>query len=917
MQSTTDLLRVWFDRYLAIAASERKTWLAAQELDEPLRRDLERLIAASEATADGMLDAPVGEWMLALEDDPGDGLVGSEIGGFRLLRQLGAGGMGAVYLAERAEKDFRQQVAIKFLHRGMQTQQQRALFRRERQILASLNHRNIARLIDGGVSGGVPYLVMEYVDGAPLTVHCATAKSSLRERLRLFVAVCRAVAAAHSALIVHRDIKPANVLVSAEGEVKLLDFGIAKLLDDSEAGTQTAKALMTPVYAAPEQRRGEVVTTYADVYSLGVVLHELLLGERPNLEGLIGRPSESATTRPESAYAAGQLPEPPGVLAKALRGDLDNILARALAPEPEARYHGAAAFADDIERYLGGEPVLAHPPSRWYRVRKFVARHRVATVLTLGLALATLLSLALAMEQAQRARFEAQQALAQAQRARTVRDVLIDILETSGADLPANQKPTPEVLAAIAEKRVLADPVLAPELRADILMTLASIHLSQRAMADAKRALDAARPLLGSGDRFRHAQLDAQRLLNNGEAAAGAAVLREWLPILEATPQPGSADALQTLAFIEWDLGDFAATLRLLQLAARHMEIEFGVDSLKAIEAHADVANHYSSRQQWTEAEALLTPLLKRWESLGLPLNAHFANDLVQYGYALMGLGRSVEAQQALERSLALRQEIFTAPHDRIANSHSALGMLAIQQGDFDASIAHRQASLSMREALFVDPHPLLVITRIQLAGSYLAAGDFAAAQIQAERAASNCAMPGFTHPYCAQTDLLLARIALDSDRMDDAQRLALQARDTSIKTYGEHSPEVGRPFLVLGQIATRRGERDAALAAFDRGIAELKPDSAAGRVGRLLRADALHQFGDVDGASAMVAELQPVAEELGAVERGRLWTLSAELALARGDRAALQVALTALESTLPDRHPQWIARRAALQAPR
>ena len=884
----------------------------AQQSLPQLKQTLD-LHQAPAAEMPGGSMAPSGEGVLEREEEGGDGLIGKEIGGFRLVRQLGAGGMGAVYMAERAEKDFRQRVAIKFLHRGMQTHQQRTLFRRERQILASLNHRNIARLIDGGLSGGAPYLVMEYVDGAPLTTHCAKAKSPLRERLALFVAACRAVAAAHSALIVHRDIKPANVLVSTEGEVKLLDFGIAKLLDDSAASTQTASAMMTPVYAAPEQRRGEPVTTVADVYSLGVVLHELLTGERPGLDGLSERPSAFASTRPQSAHATGQLPAPPGVLSKALCGDLDNILARALAAEPSARYEGAAAFADDIERYLRGQPVLAHPPSRWYRMRKFAARHRVAVVLSLVLTLVTLISLALAVDQATRARFEAQQARAQAQRASSVRDVLIDILETSSADLPANQKATPEVLAALAERRVLADPLLTPALRADILLTLAGIHLSQRALTDAKRALDAARPLLGDGDRFRHAQLDAQRLLYNGEAAAGAAVLRPWLPSLEATPQPGSADALQTLAFIEWDLGDFAATLRLLQLAARHMEIEFGADSLRAIEAHADVANHYSSRQQWAEAEALLTPLLRRWETLRLPLNAHFANDLVQYGYALMGLGRNAEAQQALQRSLTLRQEIFTAPHDRIANSHSALGMLALQQGDYEASIAHRQASLAMREALFVDPHPLLVITRIQLSGSLLAAREFDAALTHAERAAHNCAMPGFSHPYCAQTDLLLARIAFDRGRLDDAERLAVQARDRAVSTYGAHSPEVGRPFLVLGQIATRRGEREAALAAYDRGIAELRPDSAAGRIGRLLRADALYQFGDVADAWAMVVALQPLATELGAVERSRFWTLSAELATARNDGAARQTAQAAFESPLTDRDPHWMNRRKAV----
>ncbi len=460
MDTTTDVLRLWFDRYRAVAESERRAWLAAQALDPALRGDLERLISASERS--GELDVPIGEWMLALDEDGGDDvMVDSEMGGYRLLRLLGSGGMGAVYLAERADRDFRQQVAIKFLHRGMHTPQQRSLFRRERQILASLSHPNIARLIDGGVSDGTPYLVMEYVDGMPITAYCERAATPLRERLGLFVCACRAVAAAHAALIVHRDIKPANVLVSTAGEVKLLDFGIAKLLDDSEGATQTAQALMTLVYASPEQRRGDAVTTYSDVYSLGVLLHELLLGHRPDLDGLTERPSLAATTRSEGEYLSGRLPAPPALLARALRGDLDNILTRALAPEANSRYAGAAALADDIERHLRGEPVLAHPPSRGYRLRKFVARHRLASAITAALAFATLLSLGLALDQGRRARVEADQARAQAQRASAVRDVLIDILETSGADLPANQKPTPEVLAAIAEKRVLADPLLA------------------------------------------------------------------------------------------------------------------------------------------------------------------------------------------------------------------------------------------------------------------------------------------------------------------------------------------------------------------------------------------------------------------------------------------------------------------------
>jgi serine/threonine protein kinase len=911
MTTTADGLRVWFDRYRAVAQSERTAWLAVQSLDGALRGDLERLIAASERS--GMLDVPIGEWLLALDEDEEDEPIGHEIGGYRLLRPLGSGGMGSVYLAERSDKDFEQQVAIKFLHRGLQTAQQRSLFRRERQILASLNHPNIARLIDGGVSDGVPFLVMEHVDGVAITAHCERRAVPLRERLILFACACRAVAAAHAALVVHRDIKPANVLVSSSGEVKLLDFGIAKLLDDSNAATQTGQALMTLVYAAPEQRRGEPVTTYADVYSLGVLLHELLLGHRPDLDGLSERPSASATTRPESDFQSGRLPAPPAALARALRGDLDNILARALAPEATARYDGAAALADDIERYLRGEAVIAHPPSRWYRLRKFVARHRAASAVTATLALATLLSLALAIEQSARATSEATAARAQAQRASTVRDVLIDILETSSADLPANRKPTPDVLASMAEKRVLADPLLAPALRADILLTLANIHLSQRALADAQRALDTAKPLLADDDRLRHATLEAQRLLADNQAAAGAKHLRVWLPALEKGPQPHSGDALQTLAFIEWEQGKFDETLQLLQLAAKHFEQLDGVDSLRAIEAHADVANYYGSRQQWAASEALLTPLIRRRESLKLPPNSHFGNDLVQYGYALMGLGRYEEAERALQQSLDLRRQIFSAPDDRIAHSHSALSMLASKLRDDKTAIEHAQASLTMREALFTDPHPGLVIARLQLSAAHHAARDFEAARALAERAANSCAMPNFSHPYCARTQIALARIALDRGDLQPASRHAERARDNAIAMFGDHGVEVGRPFLVLGEIATRRRDRNSALAAFDRGISELGPDSAAGRNGQLLRADALHQFNDHEGAWEALLALQPFVPELGVVDASRYRTLYAEVAQARGDDAARGSVIAQFESPLPDRDPGWIARRNAL----
>jgi serine/threonine protein kinase len=307
---------------------------------------------------------------------------GRQIGNYRIVDEIGRGGMGAVFLAERSDGEFRQRVAIKVIRHAIAERELIDRFKRERQILASLNHPNIARLLDGGISAdGLPFLAMEFVEGKRITEHIASKKMGLNAALRTFLKVCSAVGYAHRNLVVHRDLKPGNIIVTADGEPKLLDFGLAKLVGEDlrETGdrTQTAFRAFTPAYASPEQLRGDTITTASDVYSLGAVLYEILTGRQPvemegkNLDEIIRAISASEIQLPSYMPAAG-------LNRQQIKGDLDNVVLKALRVEPDRRYRSVEAFAGDIERCLSGLPVTARRDTFYYRTSKFVLRHRAA-----------------------------------------------------------------------------------------------------------------------------------------------------------------------------------------------------------------------------------------------------------------------------------------------------------------------------------------------------------------------------------------------------------------------------------------------------------------------------------------------------------------------------------------------------------
>jgi len=419
------------------APQERAAYLdQACANDSALRTEIEFLLASHDH-AEEFIEAPRFEdAMTVILDAPVERIEGRRIGSYQLMRELGCGGMGTVYLAHRADDEYRKLVAIKVVRRGMDTKDIVRRFRNERQILASLEHPNIARLLDGGTTeDGAPYIVMEYVEGTPIANYCDEHRLKTTERLQLFRTVCAAVQHAHQNLVVHRDLKPSNILIAPDGEPKLLDFGIAKVLNPelsalSMEQTLTELRVFTPDYASPEQARGEKLTTASDIYSLGIVLYELLTGHRPyhlinfaphELWRVIGeqqptKPSAAAgsievLTHGESEPQTTITPETvsrardtqPDKLRRRLSGDLDNIVLKAMRKEPARRYSSAGQFAEDIRRHLEGLPVIARKDTFKYRAGKFIKRNKVGVTAASLIALTIIAGGIISVWQAHRA----------------------------------------------------------------------------------------------------------------------------------------------------------------------------------------------------------------------------------------------------------------------------------------------------------------------------------------------------------------------------------------------------------------------------------------------------------------------------------------------------------------------------------
>jgi len=497
-------LRRLLDEALDRPPAERTTWVDALAPDyEALKPRLHALLAfdvrgTSALPLDSLPRIETAQF-LADRRTEADGLhAGGKVGPYRLVRLLGEGGMGEVWLAERTDMLHKRQVALKLprLLTGRAALAERMA--REREILAGLDHPNIARLYDAGVTAdGQPYLALEYVEGERIDAYCARGQLDVPARLRLFLQVARAVAHAHANLVVHRDLKPTNILVTAAGDVKLLDFGIAKLLEDGRAAetelTQLAGRALTPDYAAPEQILGQPIGTAADVYALGVVLFELLTGTRPyQLKRESRAALEEAIVQAEPARPSSVVAEPK--LRTQLRGDLDTIVLKALKKAPAERYPMVLALAEDIERHLACRPVRARPDSRGYRLRKFLERNTLEVGATAAVMTAIIVGAGTAVWQGREAQIQRDSALQQQRRAEATNEFMNLLLDSTGRDgKPVTMGELLDRGVAMLEARADSDPRLVGNLYFDVSRRYATLGAVDRELDILQRSIDAAR----------------------------------------------------------------------------------------------------------------------------------------------------------------------------------------------------------------------------------------------------------------------------------------------------------------------------------------------------------------------------------------------------------------------------------------
>ncbi|MCX6598315.1 MAG: serine/threonine-protein kinase, partial [Acidobacteria bacterium] len=738
-----------FESALDLPSEARPAFLSQQcGADAELRRQVEDLLQ-QDAAAGSFLEAPAMLYAETLMDpavvppplmgSPAGPGIGQRLGAYRLEEEIGRGGMGTVYRAVRDDGTFAQQVAIKVINGGLATADVQRRFRRERQILALLDHPNIARILDGGATAqGLPYLVMELVAGEPIHLYVARHELSLRQRLKLFQNICAAVAHAHQNLVVHRDLKPANILVTAEGQVKLLDFGIAKVLQpDLGDLTQThagGAVPLTPDYASPEQVRGEAITTATDVYALGLILYELLTGLRaqkvtsPSLKE-VERVVCQTQVKPPS-----QAPTPlSGLPMRKLRGDLDNIVLKALRKEPAQRYRTVTQLAEDVERYLDGRPVIAQPASVAYRTAKFIGRNKLAVTAATLVAASLLGGIALALWQARIAHehFESVRGIAKS---------LLTEINPAIANVPGTTKARHLIVQRSLEyldklERTSGDNVQLLTERAEAYEAIATIQGNRN-----KQNLG---DYAGAMNSFRKALAIRQRIDDLTKAPQN----RQWIVMIRAEAArvyPGSDESLQLaksaaemaermvkdypgkyraplgnayfgLGYIHVQREELEDAIHYMQKArALFVETKRSKNNLSVCDRYVALCQLLRGEHQAAEVSlrrALELDELRLKEDPGPRARMDLSYDYDRLAMALAGSARLPDALAAARRAELMREEMAAGdPNDvrtrnALADSHETLGTILGQMGKARESLAYLEQALRARES-FVQAAP-------------------------------------------------------------------------------------------------------------------------------------------------------------------------------------------------------------------
>lgn len=759
--------RAYFRVLEAPPGTREEELAAACGGDADVEREVRAMLAQSPSTA-GFLDQPaLGRDFVLLatpvsEADLRDDLVGTHVGPYRIVRRIASGGMGTVYDALRDDEHLTQRVAIKVVKRGMDSEDIVRRFRAERQTLAGLSHANIARLLDAGMTrDGRPYLAMEFVEGEPIDRYCDAHAMPTNDRVRLFRAACEAVRAAHQSLVIHRDLKPSNILVTHDGTPKLLDFGIAKVLTPTNGATMTLAEdrRLTPEYASPEQVRGDVITTTSDVYSLGVILYELLAGHPPyrfatrSIEEVVRVVCETSPLPPSQAIdrtysdADPDTGEPttvtaltisrtregtPDRLRRRLRGDLDTIVLTAMHRDPARRYPSVEALIEDLDRYLGEMPIRAHKDTLAYRTSKFIRRNPLATVLG-SLACVFLVGGGAGVScQAQRASRQRDDAYLARDQSERVADFMVNMM--SAAD-PENLGAgiTPQDMVHWAADQATQE-VTDPLVRAAVQSAVGRAYTALGEYAKARETLEDAYAvrtrLLPEGHHdIAESLLDLGTLnFRTGNYEDAERCFRTSLEMHRRSRGPANWDtgrALNDLGSTLRALGRTEEALRTHQeaLAVRRSQAGPGGEDLEVAESLNNIGAVYRQMGRNEEAEASVRESLAIRERLLKPDHPRVLQSRYNIATILLARGEAQQAEPLFQATLEGYRKTYPAGHTYIAIALQGLGGCHLRLAKPELAIEEFREALAIRTATLAPDDPALAIAQASLGRAYFAAG--------------------------------------------------------------------------------------------------------------------------------------------------------------------------------------------------
>jgi non-specific serine/threonine protein kinase/serine/threonine-protein kinase len=848
------------DVLLDLPAEERARHLAGGPADDPaVLAEVESLLKATQKLG-GFLATParLGGGEIPSEPIPTD----LRVGAWQITRHIGRGGMGVVYEAVRAEGDFTQRAAVKLLRHEAIAELDR--FHAERQILANLEHPGIARLYDGGIApDGRPYMVMELITGEPITDYCARTHATLQQRMHLFTQVCEAVAYAHRNLVVHRDLKPANILVTAQGQVKLLDFGVAKLISvDDRNLTRTMGAPLTPASAAPEQLLGGPVTTATDVYTLGLLLFELLVGTRPwspagepiahAMRVVLERPA------PAPSGVAATLPDPP-LSPRLLRGDLDAIVAKALRKEPTHRYETVDALKLDVERAVNGEAVTARAGARLYQFSRFLRRYRWGALAVAAVVVSLATGLGAAAWQARRAQLERDIARRDAAREEAVRYQLTRLFRSAIADRSASGTPTAKEMIDASAQRVLREYRGEPQLAGEIVITLADLYGN----------------------------------LEDIEGAAGLleGFLREADPKLDPVDV---ADAQQKFANIELARGHLEHAAQLLTQAEHFWA---SVPKLHADERLEGLGIRAREQRTAGDTDGAIATLRKAIaQRIALSGRAHRETAVLynSFGITLTAARRLKEALDAYRETLSIYRELGLGDELDAQVVSGNMGILEMRTGNLRAAETTLAGAIQHQRALA--GNSAAVAAALGNYGKLFVITGRAreALPILTDATDIGARYAGPVSPVTVQNRLFLGQAQLALGDPAAARKTLTQDHDAVLAQYGANSPWTLRTQLALTRLAIAERHAAEAQAQLTAIISTLR---AKGRqtVGEL--AQALESLGEAllaQGHAKQAIEPLQEAVSLGEQTGDTPW----ELALARQHLAEALTGLPARETT-------------------